>query len=294
MARLTTTLNLCAALALAACGGGGGSGDEAEGGRPDDTPTRANLVKGVLPYNVPANDAIIGVQANIVGAPGVENLELREVHGAFFGNEIELDDSVVVFVGDSNSADFSKRPFVVSGVDDALEFRTFGYTDSSYDADFMTGSDGQSVVYLGVTARQVSAPPPSNGRVTYRGEARGDLTITGGETYSYADGSSIVEANFLTGRVNVTLNDFTTSLGAPVDEIRANNMLISGDRFDGGSVQLFGSDSAPLGSGVTTASSGFFSGGSGAGNIPNEAGGMIYAKGQRGAVVMGYVGKDPQ
>jgi len=192
----------------------------------------------------------VGIQATLSSAIEIEDIELRQILGAINANELKMNDGSVFFVGDFAGAPKDVSPGVVSSTTDASKFRALNYTDPSYDIDFLTGFDGDTIVYLGVIGPALTAAVADTGTAVYRGEARGDLSVI-------------------------------------------NGMTISGDRFEGGTLQLLnnGAVVSPLGTDLTASSGGIFSSGSDAAGIPNEAGGMVHATGADGTVVMGYVGK---
>ena len=117
---------------------------------------------------------------------------------------------------------------------------TYEYVQA-YNQTYTSGGvtyDSNGVYGIVTTASDV----PSSGTATYTGEARG-VVVTGAQGFDLNNGTSIVNANFGAGTVDVTMNGFSATsqaIGAaataPIDTISATGMTISGNGFSGGTM----------------------------------------------------------
>ncbi|WP_322890618.1 MULTISPECIES: hypothetical protein [unclassified Yoonia] len=145
---------------------------------------------------------------------------------------------------------------------------------------------------LGIVTRPTDIP--TEGLATYRGEA--EVIIVTAYVGVSLQGQSKIVASFADfGNVNVTMNSFAaidmmtgTRTSAPVDTITISNMVISNNRFSGGTVATSqnGTSVFLTGANTTTVSEGVFFGFDPALSGPDEVGGMILMQGDSG-IVMG-------
>jgi hypothetical protein len=79
----------------------------------------------------------------------------------------------------------------------------------------------------------------------------------------------------------------------PFDTISVSGMSISGNRFDGGTLNLssVGTSVAGLGADTKSAATGAFFGSVNGAGIPAEAGGQVYARGAGGALISTFIAK---
>ena len=141
-------------------------------------------------------------------------------------------------------------------------------------------TEGPAIIGVVTAAGDV----PRSGSATYRGDGF-VAGVINGATAVDGLGQSRVDADFGTGRVDVTIS----SLDDPnVDTVTISDMSISGNGFSGGTIAIDGS-TAPLGTGVTVDAQGAFYGQSG--NQPAEAGGGFTANGSQGELFGGFLAK---
>lgn len=137
---------------------------------------------------------------------------------------------------------------------------------------------GSGSAIIGLTTDVADMPTSST--ATYGGQT--SLSVaTGGGAFEMS-GTAQTNVNFGTNRVDVTLGNFSNSSNpAPFDELRLNNMTISGAGYSGGTLTTLqdGSTVTPLGSGATLASRGNFFGFDSENTIPAEVGGGFRANG---------------
>lgn len=137
-----------------------------------------------------------------------------------------------------------------------------------------------------------AADMPKSGTATYTGGALA-VVVANSSAYDLENGSSSVTANFGSNTVNVTLNGFTAkdqvtgaATTAPIDTISATGMRISGNGFEGGTVQTTNGGTAVniTGSGTTSSAQGNFFGYDASASAPDEVGGIIRQQGNDGLV----------
>ncbi len=139
---------------------------------------------------------------------------------------------------------------------------------------------------VGIETR--GADMPTGGAAHYAGEALGVVSSATGVPKTMTNGTSVVDVNFRTGRVNVTMGWTTT---APVDAIAGTNMQIVGTSFSGGTWRTYknGALVNVTGLGSTTSSIGDFYGYDPAISAPDEVAGVVLMKGGSATVYGMYL-----
>jgi len=279
--RLPSLLAAASLAGLAACGGGGGSS-----GAPPVT------LKGAS-FWTPSSDLDQAALRNIEGGSGGN-----------FGSVIYIDDGFAQFLQEqTQSGPDGTNFFQQDGDNFAIVSTPDGQSPSQYsDIRFLRlvyVRGGELFVQDGILGRFTSDTRMAlaSGTATFTGVDSSEVLTrpSSGPTFDLLRGDVVAVADFDGGRVNVTLSDFAPSPNATFDEVRVNNMTISGSSFRGGSLVVLQSGQ-PTGdfSGGDFQSSGLFAGwndsnGTAAGgNIPAELGGAFLAATTDGTVVGRY------
>jgi hypothetical protein len=190
-----------------------------------------------------------------------------------------------------------------SGVatDGTVTFSDLG-TTGSYDYVILVSENyadnGVSYDATGVVGiRTEVAQMPLSSTASYSGETEATL-IMGAQGYDLRNGSSQINVNFNTSRLDVDLSGFTatnifsqTVTTAPVDQIKGTGLVINGNGFSGGTFTTLknGSVVNVTGSNTSTLSGGAFLGYDVTNSMPDEIGGVVLMKGQDGTLSAWYV-----
>ncbi len=287
-------LGALSTLALAACGGG----DTATGGGGPAPAPPVALIQNAQPYAPEAgSDALIGVQANAAG--GLSTAQLLTVTGLNnpTTGQLKLTDGSTFFT-DPDGPDAQD----VARDGRSLRIAYNDLTGTYQFARLYTGvdisADGTSSgVFIGVVGQEAaSGQITSSGSATYSGEAIADLRTNptdtqASQTFNYDNGSATAVVNFGAQSANVTMSGFQLPAGAPFDRIAITGMTLNGNRLSGGTVSttLNGQGVNPVGANRKTVAAGVLLGNV-TGGIPDEIGGIAYARGDGGALFGAFVG----
>ena len=168
----------------------------------------------------------------------------------------------------------------------AAVLETYEYV-TVYNLDYTSGGTPYSSTGVGGVITSAS-DVPTTGSATYTGAA-GASVVTPGQNLVLG-GTSRVSADFAAGEVDVTL-DYSNNLAAPIDMIEVTDMAISGNGFSGGTVAVTNGGTAVTftGANTETAAQGAFFGFDAAISAPDEVGGIVYQRGDTGAVLGNFV-----
>lgn len=169
----------------------------------------------------------------------------------------------------------------------AAVLETYEYV-TVYALEYTSGGTPYSSTGVGGVITSAS-DVPTTGSATYTGAA-GASVVTPGQNLVLEDGTSRVSADFAAGEVDVTL-DYSNNLAAPIDMIEVTDMAISGNGFSGGTVAVTNGGTAVTftGANTETAAQGAFFGFDAAISAPDEVGGIVYQRGDTGAVLGNFV-----
>ncbi len=148
---------------------------------------------------------------------------------------------------------------------------------------------GVSSLFTGTVGIETrGADMPTAGTAHYVGEALASYSPTVGGRQSLNNGTSVVDVNFRTGRVDVTMGFVTT---ASIDSIAGTGMQIVGTSFSGGTWRTYkgGVLKNVTGIGSTTSSIGDFYGYDSNIPGPDEVAGVVLMGGASGAVYGMYL-----
>jgi len=139
---------------------------------------------------------------------------------------------------------------------------------------------------VGIETR--GADIPTAGTAHYVGEATANYTPIWGAQQSLSNGVSVVDVDFRTGRVDVTMGFATTG---SIDSIAGTGMQIVGSSFSGGTWRTYknGVLTNVTGFGSTTSSIGDFYGYDAATSGPAEVAGVVLTRGPSGSVYGMYL-----
>lgn len=138
---------------------------------------------------------------------------------------------------------------------------------------------------------------PTSKTITYTGEAEA-LLQTAFTSIDLKSGTSTINANFGTGKIDVTLNGFNATkqsngetTTAPVDTIKATGLTLTGNSFTGGTIatSLNGSDVDFVGANATNTIFGNFYGYDNSLSAPDEAGGVVLMQGDEGKILGTFI-----
>lgn len=139
---------------------------------------------------------------------------------------------------------------------------------------------------VGIETR--GADIPTRGTAQYVGEALASYSPIAGGRQSLNNGTSVVDVNFRTGRVDVTMGFVTT---ADIDAIEGTGMQVVGSSFFGGTWRTYknGALVNVTGLGSSTSSIGDFYGYDSSISGPDEIAGVVLMQGATGAVYGMYL-----
>ena len=280
----------CLVLALCACGGG------------SNEQTRAGAAGGeveVIVNNIAPQLAVPSGSTKIIGAHG---LTLARLHA----NQIQMTNGSQAPNGAVTIADGSSIFMSSQGFTNNVQRGTIGTiqqlpTNGTYQfATMYSGaiSDPDNGVFYGITqgvyGQEASyGPVTASGYFNYIGEGRALYQReAGSQPITLTDGTAQVDINFVTSKVDVGLTNLTTN-GAPFDSIFVLDMDLDANRYSGGSVRtsLNGTAVNVTGANTDTAATGVILGSNDAQGLPRETGGVIYGRGDSGAIGAVFVAK---
>ena len=176
----------------------------------------------------------------------------------------------------------------------AAVLETYEYV-TVYTLEYTSGGTPYSSTGVGGVITSAS-DVPTTGSATYTGAA-GASVVTPGQNLVLG-GTSRVSADFAAGTVDATMTGFTATdfetgnaATAPIDMIAVTDMAISGNGFSGGTVAVTNGGTAVTftGANTETAAQGAFFGFDAAISAPDEVGGIVYQRGDTGAVLGNFV-----
>lgn len=160
--------------------------------------------------------------------------------------------------------------------------------------------DGVSYDSFGIMGiGTLAADMPKVGTASYSGEAEA-LAAIGDKGYDLKTGTSVLNANFATGKTSLSLSKFsafdqTTGLAtiAPIDEIKVTDMAIVDGKFSGGKIETYNQTILVnvMGENPISTSEGAFFGLDNADNTPVETGGRVLMQSEDSIISATYLAK---
>jgi len=282
-------VGLCILPALAACGGGGGQ-------------TAAGAGGGEIPVIINDTAPQVAVPAGSTKIIGAHGITLARLHA----NQLQLTNGAERPNGAVTIADGSSIFTSSSGFSNNVQSSSIGAiqqipTTGNYQyATMYSGaiSDPSNGVFYGI-AQGVYGKEASFGTITtnayfqYDGEGRALYQQSAGsQQITLANGTAQVDVNFATGKVDMGLLNLEAN-GAPFDGLYVTDMDISGSRYSGGTLTTVNGGTAVNVTGANSESvaTGVLLGDNDAQGLPLETGGVVYARGDSGAIGAVYIAK---
>lgn len=277
-------------LTLSACGGGPGEDMRAVG------------EGGEIPVIINNTAPTVAVPAGSTKIIGAHGLTLARLHAT----QIQLTNGAEASNGAVTIADGSSIFMGSQGFINGVQASPIGsirelHTNGSYQSATMYSggiSDPDNGVFYGITqgvyGKEANyGPITAAGYFQYDGEGRALYQNSpGSQPITLTDGTAQVDINFVTNKVDVALTNLTTN-GAPFDSVFVVDMDLVGNRYSGGALgtRLNGTFVNVTGSNSQSAATGVILGDNDPQGLPLETGGVIYARGDSGAIGAVFVAK---
>lgn len=294
----TKILTVCTGLAILASCGGGGDG-MSTGNRANQS---ASAVEVVVGNGAPIVSVPSGYQ-KIIGTHSVSFLSVRDSQLQQTNGAERLSDGAIIVADElqtfSGSAGYDAAGTMFGDVGRlAILTPDHGTYDTAkmYSGAVANTSTGLFYSVLqGVYGAESTASAISNtGTAVYTGDAIGRVYsegVTNPSTY-LTNGVSTLNVDFAGGTADLVMDSFRYSTSyRGFDKVNVNGMAISGNRFEGGTVQLLSNGVAvdAMGANTETAATGVFLGAVNGAGVPDEVGGQVYMRGADHAYVGTFI-----
>jgi len=289
------SLRACAAavglvFTLSACGGG--SSEE----------MRAAGEGGEIPVIINDTAPAVTVPTGSTKLIGAHGLTLARLHA----NQIQLTNGAqaangAVTIADGSSVFMSTEGFINNVQNGAIGSIRQLPTNGTYQTATMYSgaiSDPNNGAFYGITqgvfGKEANyGPITATGYFQYNGEGRALYQKeAGSQPITLTDGTAQVEINFVTNKVDMGLLNLTSN-GAPFDSILVLDMDLVGNRYSGGTLgtSLNGAPVNVTGADTQSAVTGVILGDNDAQGLPLETGGVLYSRGDSGAIGAVFIAK---